>query len=245
MDITLEEAASGIERVIEVNKWKDCSECSGTGSTSGRKTTCPDCQGAGQVRFQQGFFSIARTCSRCGGTGQQVTDPCRACSGEGKVQVPGEISVKVPPGVDSGTRLKMTGEGDAGTHGGPPGDLYIVMQVQEHELFHREGLDVYCEMTLSFGQAALGAELEVPTLDNVAKLKIPSGTQPGAAFRLKGKGMPDLSGRQKGDQVVVVNLSVPRELSTRQKELIRELEHLDDSHEGLTDKIRNIFAGRS
>ena len=244
LGLTLEEAAFGAEKVIEVNKWVDCQECGATGSASGSRSTCPDCQGTGQVRFQQGFFSIARTCNRCRGSGQYVTDPCAECSGNGKVQVPGKISVKVPPGVDSGTRLKMTGEGDAGQRGGPPGALYIVMQVQEHELFHREGSDVYCEMTLSFGQAALGAELEVPTLEGTAKLKIPAGTQPGASFRLRGKGMLDLGGRHKGDQVVVVNLKVPEGLTGRQKELIRELEELDDTHEGITDKIRNIFAGR-
>ena len=246
LDITLEEAAFGVEEEIEVQRWKDCSECGATGSASGKRSTCPDCQGRGQVRFQQGFFSISKTCGRCGGSGQHVTDPCRTCGGAGKVQEPGMISVKIPAGVDTGNRLRMTGEGDAGSAGGPPGDLYIVISVLPHEYFRRDGADIYCQAQLSFGQASLGADIEVPTLDGTAKLKIPPGTQPGASFSLRGKGIQELGARHRGSQVVVVDLKVPTELSQRQKELIAELdelEGLEEGNESITNKIKNMFAG--
>ena len=244
--ISLEEAFSGVEHEISIASWKNCSECSGTGSTSGKRGTCPDCGGSGQVRMQQGFFTIARTCGKCGGEGSFVSDPCGKCNGNGKVEVPRKVSVKIPPGVDSGNRLKMTGEGEPGERGGPPGDLYIIINVKEHEFFEREGLDLYCRMPLTFPQAALGTQIEVPTLSGTATVKIPAGTQPSTPFRLKGKGMPSLNSRAKGDLIVVVNLIVPRKLKTRQKELIAELEKLgglDD--EGLREKIMNLFAGRT
>ncbi len=246
LDITLEEAAAGVEKEIEVQRWKDCADCGATGSASRSKSTCPDCQGRGQLRFQQGFFSISKTCGRCGGTGQHVTDPCRVCDGAGKVQEPGMISVKIPAGVDTGNRLRMTGEGDAGSAGGPPGDLYIVISVLPHEYFRRDGADIYCKAQISFAQAALGTEIEVPTLEGTAKLKIPPGTQPGASFSLRGKGMQELGSRHRGFQVVVVNLKVPKVLSQRQKELIMELDELgglEEGHESITDKIKSMFAG--
>ena len=246
LDITLEEAASGVEKELEVQRWKDCADCGATGSASRSKSTCPDCHGRGQVRFQQGFFSISKTCGRCGGSGQHVVDPCRVCDGAGKVQHPGMIEVKIPAGVDSGNRLRMTGEGDAGSAGGPPGDLYIVLSVLPHEYFERDGADIYCHAQISFAQAALGAEIEVPTLDGTAKLRIPPGTQPGASFSLRGKGILELGARHKGSQVVVVNLKVPKALSQRQKELIMELDELgglEEGHESITDKIKSMFAG--
>ena len=243
LDITLEEAAEGTEEEIEIPRWKDCKECGATGSASKQKSTCPDCKGAGQIRFQQGFFSISKTCGRCGGAGQYVTDPCDQCDGVGKVQKPGTISVKIPAGVDTGVRMRMTGEGDSGVGGGPPGDLYIIISVTPHEHFKRDGSDIYLEVPLTFAQAALGADIEVPTLDGAAKVKIPAGTQPGTSFSLRGKGIKELGARYKGDQIVVVNLMVPKGLSPRQKELIRELDDLGDEHASITDKIKSMFAG--
>jgi molecular chaperone DnaJ len=246
LTLTLEEAFSGVEREIEIAAWEDCPECSGTGSSSGSRLTCPDCGGSGQVRMQQGFFSIARTCGKCGGNGSYVSDPCRECGGQGKVEVPRKVHVKIPPGVDTGNRLKMTGEGEPGERGGPPGDLYIVISVKEHEFFERDGNDLYCRVPLTFPQAALGTQIEVPTLNGPATVKVPAGTQPTTSFKLKGKGMPSVSSRAKGDQIVVVNLIVPRKLKPKQKELISELEKLgglDD--EGFREKIRNLFAGKA
>lgn len=246
LNLSLKDAFEGIERDIEINRYEDCPECKGTGSRSGNRSTCPDCGGRGQVRLQQGFFSISRTCGRCGGLGTQVTDPCSECSGQGKHEVPRTVAVKIPPGVDNGTRLKMTGEGEPGDRGGPPGDLYIVLSVAEHEFFEREGLDIYCRVPITFPQATLGTEIEVPTLSGSAKLKVPAGTQPGTAFRLKGKGMPAIGRRAKGDQIVVVNLIVPTKLNTRQKELVEEFDKLGNSgDEGIKEKLKNLFAGKA
>lgn len=246
MTISLDDAFSGVERMINIASWENCSECSGTGSQTGNRSTCPDCGGAGQIRIQQGFFSIARTCQRCGGEGTFVTDPCRKCGGQGKVQVPRNVSVRMPAGVDNGTRLKMTGEGEPGERGGPPGDLYIVLTVEEHEFFEREGLDIYCKVPITFPQAVLGTEIEVPTLSGLAKVKVPAGTQPGAAFRLKGKGMPAVGSKAKGDQIVIVNLIVPKKLMPKQKELIVEFEKLGGSDDnGFKERLKNLFAGNA
>jgi molecular chaperone DnaJ len=246
LDITLEEAAFGTEKLVDIHRWEQCEECSGTGSGSGRTTVCPDCMGSGQVRFQQGFFTVSKTCHRCSGQGRIITDPCRACSGEGQRQQPVKISVKIPAGVDSGSRLKMSGEGGPGTNGGPPGDLYIMIDVMPHEFFHREGLAIYCEMPVSFADAVLGAEVEVRTLDGEEKIKVPPGTQPGERFHLKGKGMPRLGSRMRGDQVAIVNIKVPRHVGRRQKELIEEFEKLnkDEQGGGIKGTIKNMFAGK-
>lgn len=246
LNITLEEAFSGVEREIQIASWKDCSECSGTGSSSGNRSACQDCGGSGQIRMQQGFFTIARTCGKCGGEGTLVTDPCRECAGGGKVEIPRKVMVKIPPGVDEGNRLKMTGEGEPGEQGGPPGDLYIVLGVEAHEFFERDGLDLYCRVPITFPQAALGTRIEVPTFSGTATVKVPAGTQPDTSFRLKGKGMPSVSSKAKGDLIVVVNLIVPKKLKPRHKELITELEKLggmDD--ESLREKIRSLFAGKA
>ena len=246
LDIELDEAFTGIEREISIASWENCPDCSGTGSSSGNRSTCPDCGGAGQVRMQQGFFSITRTCPRCAGAGSFVSDPCKQCGGQGKQEVPRKISVRIPPGVDSGTRLKMTGEGEPGERGGPPGDLYIVLSVKEHEFFEREGLDIYCRVPLTFPQAALGTRLEIPTLSGGATVKVPAGTQPDTAFRLRGKGMPALGRKAKGDQIVVVSLLVPRKLTAKQKELVAEFEKLGGSDdEGFKERIKNLFAGKA
>jgi molecular chaperone DnaJ len=245
LGIDLFEAATGVEQVIDVMRWENCTSCDGTGSKSKNRTTCSDCNGRGQVRYQQGFFSISRTCSKCNGSGAVVADPCGDCYGEGKKQNPRKVSVKIPPGVDTGTRLKMTGEGEPGEHGGPPGDLYIMIGVKRHEFFRREGDNIYCEVPLTFPQASMGAEIEVPGLSGDHKLKIPAGTQPGMAFSLRGKGMPRLGSRGKGDQIVVVNVAVPKNLSRKQKELIEEFEKIskENPHEDFKTRLKNIFAG--
>src|SRR5512143_266527 len=191
LSITLSEAVFGVEEKIQFLRHEDCGECKGTGSEPGKPPeTCPSCKGAGQVRFQQGFFSVSKTCGRCSGSGRLVTSPCSACNGAGKKEVTRNISVKIPAGVDSGSRLRIHGEGGAGFYGGPRGDLYVILEVQEHPFFKREGTELFCQVPVSFPQAALGTEIEVPTLHGTAKLKIPAGTPSGKIFLLKGKGAP-------------------------------------------------------
>jgi molecular chaperone DnaJ len=245
LDITLEEAAFGAEKVIDVLKWDECETCAGTGSKTRRTLVCPDCSGRGQVRYQQGFFSISKTCTKCSGQGSIIAEPCGMCKGQGKVRRPKRVSVRIPAGVDAGSRLKISGEGVPGENGGPPGDLFIVIDVKPHEYFYREGMDIYCEMSISFTQAALGAEMEVPTLDGTETVKIPSGTQPGERIHLKGMGIPRLGSRTKGDQVVVVNLVVPRHISKKQRELLEDFEEMsrESPGEGIKNRIKNIFTG--
>ncbi len=246
LDITLMEAAFGTEKNIDIPKWESCSECHGSGSAPGKgPTTCSHCKGAGQVRFQQGFFSISKTCQKCGGTGQIITDPCKVCKGQGKVKKTKSISVKVPAGVDEGARLRISGEGEMGFHGGPPGDLYIILNVEEHPFFKREGSDIYCDIPLSFPQAALGSEIEVPTLDGVSKLKIPSGTPSGRIFYLKGKGIQRLGWHGKGDQIVRVYIDVPKKLTPRQKELLEEFASIngDEVAKSFKDRLKDLFTG--
>jgi molecular chaperone DnaJ len=247
LEISLEEAARGTEETIGIQRWRPCTECGGTGSRSKRPATCPDCGGRGQVRFHQGFFTVSRTCPRCKGEGSYVTDPCEACRGEGRKKVPATISVKVPPGVDSGSRLKMTGEGDPGERGGPPGDLYIIITVKPHDLFVREGDTLLCKVPITFPQAALGDDIEVPTLEGMKKLKVPAGTQPGSTFTLKGKGMPRLGGRGHGNQVVVVDVAVPRHVNAKQKALLEEFARLseDEATQGFKERLKSMFAGKA
>lgn len=245
LEITLEEAAFGTDKEIEVNRWHTCEKCSGSGSKSGRQATCSECNGSGQLRFQQGFFVVSKTCGRCKGEGSVITDPCGSCHGQGRIKKTSAVNVKIPPGVDSNLRLKMSGEGEPGRNGGPQGDLYIVIDVKPHDFFEREEMDIYYELPLTFPQAVLGTEVEVPTLDGTYKLKIPAGTQARDTLRIKGKGIPRLGGRSRGDQVAVIKLVVPRKISQRQKELIEEFEKLSD-HDTLgsfKDRIKSIFAG--
>lgn len=245
LDVTLEEAAFGVEKVIELMKQEDCEACAGTGSKNRKTLVCPACGGSGQVRYQQGFFSVSRTCSKCSGTGSTIADPCPACKGQGKVRRQKKVMVKVPPGVDSGSRLKLSGEGAPGANGGPAGDLYIMVEVFEHEYFRRDGMDVYCEAPVTFSQAVLGAEVEVRTLDGKRTVKVPAGTQPGEKLHIKGKGIPRLGSGTRGDQVVVVKLVVPKHMSKRQRELIEEFEALSGhgAGEGLGSKIKGMFTG--
>lgn len=244
LDVKLDEAVFGSEESISIPRWDNCSACKGSGSEPGKEpVVCKTCQGTGQTRLQQGFFTISRTCGRCRGEGKIITDPCKECKGQGKVQKEREISLKVPPGVDTGIRLRVTGEGEAGQFGGPPGDLYVFIHVQPHPFFKRKDNDLLCEVPISFVKAALGGEINVPTIEGHASIKIPAGTPSGRVFHLKGKGIPRLGGYGKGDQFVTVSIDVPRKLTTRQKELLREFADLsgDDVSKGFMDKIKDIF----
>jgi len=227
LEIAFQEAAFGCEKSIAVPRLSACETCGGRGAKPGTAPrTCPQCRGSGQVRFQQGFFSIAKTCGHCNGQGSIIASPCTACGGSGARQRTHQLSIKIPPGVDSGSRLKLRGEGEAGPNGGSPGDLYVILHVREHPLFAREGSDVVCEVPISFAQAALGAEVDVPTLNGATTVKVPAGTQSGQVFRLKGRGIPDLNGYGRGDEIVRIMVETPRRLSPRQRELLEEFARL-------------------
>ena len=227
MRVHLREAAFGVTKKIRFKRTENCAECSGTGAQRGSGTdACPQCGGAGQVRMSQGFFSITRTCPRCQGHGRIVTDPCRACHGAGTVTAQRELSVDLPPGVDTGSRLRVAGEGEPGRNGGPRGDLYVFIEVEPDPLFDRDGNNLRCIVPISFSQAILGATITVPTLDGEVELKIPAGTQAGTVFKLRGMGIPDLRGYRKGDQLVGVQVETPAKLSKEQKELIKHFEEL-------------------
>lgn len=247
LDISFEEMIFGKEAKIRIPKSEICGACEGTGAKSKSSIkTCPTCGGAGQTRFQQGFFTISRTCSHCNGEGRLITDPCATCGGEKRVQRDKTLTVKIPPGVETGSRLRLSGEGELGTHGGPPGDLYIVLTVQEHPFLKRVGNDLACEVPITFSQAALGTKIEVESLKGHATLKIPAGTQHGKMFRLKGLGVPSLNGRGIGDQLVRVRIEIPTKLSEKQKELLAEYAKLSgepagESSDGLFEKVKNIF----
>jgi molecular chaperone DnaJ len=249
LEIDFEEAARGTEKVVHFQRLAQCEACGGTrargGSTGAR--TCPNCRGTGQVRTQQGFFSISTTCNQCRGEGSIIADPCPKCQGQGRVRKQEALSVRIPPGVDNGSRLKLRGEGEAGYGGGPHGDLYVVIQVKEHPLFVRQDNDVIVEVPVSFPQAALGCEIEVPTLEGKVKLRIPAGTQSGKVFRLKGKGIVDLHGYGRGDQLVKISVETPRHLTARQRQLLEEFAKVsgeDVNHplsKGFVDKIKQMF----
>ncbi len=247
MSLSLEESAFGTEKTIKIPRWQSCEVCSGSGAEPGKPpVTCSQCQGAGQIRFQQGFFSVSKTCGKCNGTGRLITNPCKNCNGNGKMRVHKELSVKIPAGVDNGSRLKLSGEGDFGSYGGPAGDLYIVIMVEEHPFFKREDINVYCQVPISFPKAVFGGEIEVPTLSGTSKLKVPSGTQSGKSFHLKGKGIPRLGSHQRGDQIISVYVDVPKKLTPRQKELLEEFASIsDETHEdakGFKSKLKDLFS---
>jgi molecular chaperone DnaJ len=223
LEIAFEEAAFGCEKVISVPRLSACETCKGRGAKPGTSPkTCPQCRGSGQVRFQQGFFSIAKTCGHCNGQGTIIANPCTTCGGTGVQRRTHQLNIKIPPGVDNGSRLKLRGEGEAGPNAGTAGDLYVVLHVADHPLFLREGNDVICDVPLSFAQAALGAEVDVPTLEGPNRLKVPPGTQSGQVFRLKGRGIPDVNGYGRGDEIVRIVVETPRKLSARQRELLEE-----------------------
>ncbi len=225
LNIEFEQAAFGTETRISVRRNEACEECHGSGAAAGKRpTTCRSCNGRGQVRYQQGFFSIARTCPACQGAGNVITDPCPRCKGDGRILRQREVEAKIPAGVEDGTRIRFAGGGEAGPHGGPAGDLYVVLHVKEHPFFVRDGNDLHCVVPISVAQAAIGAEIRVPTLEGEHTLRIPDGTQPGTTFRVRNKGVPVLNGHGKGDLYVEVRVQIPTKLNKRQKELLQELE---------------------
>jgi molecular chaperone DnaJ len=245
LEIAFEEAAFGCEKEITIPRPVRCEECKGSGGRDGAAPIkCPGCRGQGQVRFQQGFFSIAKTCGQCNGRGQVIKDPCPKCSGAGQVRKQHTLQVKVPAGVDSGIRLKLRGEGEPGVGGGT-GDLYVNIAVREHDVFRREGNDVVCDFVVGFPQAALGTEIDVPTLEGEVKMKIPAGTQSGSVFRLRGKGVSDLHGYGRGDQLVHLVVETPRKITQRQRELLEEFAQISGQEvhatKGFFDKVREKF----
>jgi len=230
---------------LRIPKLDTCDTCKGSGAEAGTKPEpCRTCQGAGQVRFQQGFFSVSRTCSTCRGAGQVITSPCETCHGAGRVENEKSIEVKIPAGVETGSRLRLQAEGESGAYGGPPGDLYVVIHVAEHEQFERQGNNLYASVPITFAQAALGAEVSVDTLNGAQPLKVPAGTQTGTVFRVRGQGMPVLGGRGKGDMFVSVSVMTPTSLSREQRKLLEQLakiETKDLEDKKLVDKVRDIF----
>ena len=227
LKISFLDAAFGLTTTIELEKLAACHKCHGTGAASGTAPeTCRTCQGRGQVIQSSGFFTISSTCPHCNGHGKFITKPCGSCRGMGKEQVSKTVQLKIPAGVETGSRLRLRGEGEAGDHGGPGGDLYVFLHVEEHDVFTRSGDDIICRVYISFVQAALGGTIEVPALQDKEKLKIPKGTQNGKTFRLKSKGIPHLQGYGRGDQIIEVFIQIPTELSKKQEELLKEFENL-------------------
>ncbi len=237
LEITLEEAARGVEKEISFRKNMTCERCDGSGAEPGsKKVTCPTCRGAGQVRRSGGIITFTQTCPTCGGAGSKVEKPCTACRGEGRTAKSTKLNVRIPPGVDTGSRLRSSGNGEAGLAGGQPGDLYIVLTVKEHELFERQGEDLFCEIPIKFTLAALGGTIEVPTLSGKASLKIPPATQSGTTFRLRGNGMPSLRGGAQGDQLVRVQVEVPTSLTSEQKKILEEFARVSGDAANPTSK---------
>jgi molecular chaperone DnaJ len=245
LEINLEQAAVGMTAQLRIPKLETCETCSGSGSAPGTQPeSCRTCEGAGQVRFQQGFFSVSRTCGTCRGTGQVITSPCETCRGAGRIEREKSIEVKIPAGVETGSRLRLQREGESGAYGGPAGDLYVVIHVAEHEQFERQGNNLYASVPVTFAQAALGSEISVKTLNGDQSLKVPAGTQTGTVFRVRGQGMPVLGGRGRGDLFVSVSVVTPRTLTREQRKLLEQLariETTDLEDKKLVDKVRDIF----
>jgi molecular chaperone DnaJ len=249
-DLTLdfEDAIFGTETEIRIRRLENCTVCSGRGSTSGRgPSVCSQCQGRGQIRYQQGFFSVARTCGTCGGSGQVIADPCTACRGEGRAAIEVKLQVKVPAGVEDGTRIRYTGEGDAGRVGGPKGDLYVILAIRPHDFFERQGHDLHCVIPVSFPQAALGAEFEIEGIDGPVPIRIPEGTQSGKELRIRGRGVPYINERGKGDLIAKVVVQIPKKMSRAQRELVTKLAESmtvenKPSSPGLLEKMKDLFS---
>ena len=245
LEISLEEAATGKEQSLHIPRLEKCDECDGKGAEKGTEPeTCITCQGSGQTRYQQGFFSVMRTCPNCSGKGQIIKTPCKKCRGAGRLEKEKTLDIRIPAGVETGSRLRVNGEGEAGVNGGPTGDLYVVIHVAEHEMFERQGANLYASVPVSFAQAALGAEISVKTLDGEESLKIPAGTQTGTVFRIRSQGMPALGGRGKGDLFVAATLITPKNLTKEQRKLLEQLAEIEDTEfqdESFMDKVRNIF----
>jgi molecular chaperone DnaJ len=251
MEITLEEAAAGSEKTIRVPGWDNCGTCSGSGAKPGTQPkTCQTCNGQGAVRMQQGFFSVQQTCPRCQGKGKVVADPCAPCSGAGKIKRTKTLEVKVPAGIDDGMRIRSTGNGEPGVNGGPAGDLYVEIQVKDHNIFQRDGDDLHCEVPVSFAQAALGGDIDVPTLGGKASINIPEGTQSAKQFRLRGKGIKGVRSSTPGDLYCHIVVETPVRLTSAQKELLRQFDDsmLDGGNkhnpqaQSWTDKVKGFFA---
>jgi molecular chaperone DnaJ len=255
LEISFDESARGVETTIQIPRQESCEACHGSGAAPGSKPqTCPQCHGRGQLRYQQGFFTVARTCGQCRGTGSIISSPCPTCRGAGRVQQQRKLTVKIPAGIATGQRLRLSGEGESGAGGGPAGDLYVVVHVQEHQFFHREGNDLYCEVPLNYPTAALGGEIAIPTLEGEETFKVPEGTQSGATFRLRGRGMPDVvSGRSRGDLLVTVKVMTPKKMTKEQRKLLEQLaatmpkekfeptpRHEHDER-GIFDRVKDIF----
>ena len=246
--IDFEEAVFGTEKEIKIRRLEVCDICKGTGSASGRgPSVCPQCHGRGQIRYQQGFFSVARTCSTCAGRGSIISDPCQTCRGETRLTREIKLNVKVPPGVEEGTRIRYTGEGDVGRGGAQSGDLYVVLSIRKHDFFEREGQNLHCVIPISFPQAALGADIEIQGVDGPVMLKIPEGTQSGKELRIRGKGVPFLNEKGRGDMIVKVVVQIPKKLSRAQRELIVELGNSmtvenKPTSPGLLDKMKDLFS---
>jgi len=255
LEISLDDVVNGCEPRLKIPRMNRCGTCSGSGAAEGSKPSrCGRCEGTGQLVFQQGFFRVNRPCDACGGAGEVISNPCPTCRGAGRVEGQQTIQVKVPPGIDDGARMRVTGEGEAGVAGGPPGDLYVVMVLREHPLFRREGTDLHLEVPVAFVQAVLGGEVEVPTLDGKVKLSIPEGTQSGRVLRLRGKGLPPLQPRldpaqlkkMRGDLYVKVFVEVPTKLNARQRELLEEFaaqsgHEVSPTTKGFVEKLRDLF----
>jgi molecular chaperone DnaJ len=252
LEISFEESYEGTETSIQIPREETCESCKGSGAAAGSSPeTCSQCRGTGQLRYQQGFLTVARPCGACRGTGRIISKPCQDCRGAGRMARDRKITVKIPPGIATGQRLRLYSEGEHGTAGGPPGDLYVVVHVQEHPVFHREGDDLYCEIPVTFPLLALGGELRVPTVKEEETVTLPSGTQTGARFKLRGKGMPNVSGRGHGDLYVVVRAQVPKKLTREQKHLLEELAKTmpqdvtdrsgESSEKPFFDKVKDIF----
>ncbi|MCE1244580.1 molecular chaperone DnaJ [Oryzomicrobium sp.] len=251
LEISLEQAAHGTETKIRIPTMEECDTCHGSGAKKGTQPqTCPTCQGSGQVRLQQGFFSIQQTCPKCHGTGRYIADPCNDCHGAGRVKKHKTLAVKIPAGVDEGDRIRLSGEGEHGVNGGPPGDLYVQIHLKAHPVFQRDHDDLHCEMPISFTTAALGGEIEIPTLDGAAKIKIPAETQTGKVFRLRGKGIKGVRSHAHGDLMCHVVVETPVNLTDKQKELLKEFEGTmgegGDKHNPRTkswmDKVKAFFS---
>ncbi len=245
LEITLEDAANGKEEKLQIPRLEGCGECDGSGAEKGTKAeSCITCQGSGQTRYQQGFFSVMRTCPNCSGRGQIIRTPCKKCRGAGRIEKEKTLELKIPAGVETGSRLRVSGEGEAGPNGGPSGDLFVVLHVKDHEIFERQGANLYSAVPVTFAQAALGTEMKVKTLDGDEDLKIPAGTQTGTVFRIKSQGMPTLGGRGKGDLFVAVTLITPKTLTKEQRKLLEQLAEVEDTDfndESFIEKVRNIF----
>ena len=251
LEITLEEAARGAEKTIRIPALEECAPCHGSGAKAGTQPkTCPTCGGAGQVRIQQGFFSIQQTCPKCHGSGRIIPEPCTSCGGAGRVKRQKTLEVKIPAGIDDGMRLRHSGHGEPGVNGGPPGDLYVEIHIKQHAVFQRDGDDLHCEMPISFTTAALGGEIEIPTLDGAANIRIPAETQSAKVFRLRGKGIRNVRSHAPGDLMVHVIVETPVKLTDRQKELLREFGEIASSNaerhnpkaKSWMDKVKDFFS---